>query len=82
MVAPEEGGGSASTPVSMEDLKSLELSLSSSLATELQVAQAAQNKQMQEMMNTFMASLNKLVTSSSPPPAVAPTLREQRRRTR
>ena len=76
-MAPGDVDADANKPVTAEDLKSLETTLSSSLATQLQIAQTAQNKQMQEMMNTFMASLNKPISSSSPPSVVAPTMGEQ-----
>ena len=76
-MAPGDVDPEASKPVTAEDLKSLETTLSSSLATQLQIAQASQNKQMQEMMNTFMASFKKPAIPSSPPPVRAPTMGEQ-----
>ena len=60
-----------SNPVTAEDLKGLETTLSSSLVTQLEISQAAQLKLMQTMMSDFMEKY-KPSTSSSPTPAVAP----------
>ena len=60
-MAPGDVDADANKPVTAEDLKGLETTLSSSLATQLEISQDAQFKQMQEMMNIFMASLNKTV---------------------
>ena len=43
-MAPGDVDADANKPVTAEDLKSLETTLSSSLATQLQISQAAQNK--------------------------------------
>src|SRR4051794_12571171 len=57
--------------VTTKDLKELETVLSSSLATQLQLGQATQLKQMQAMMNDFMEKF-KPSTSSSPTAEMTP----------